>query len=107
MPDLIDLATVEIDRFEPLLHETFSARAWEGPDRETLFELELVRAVPHPTSAREGWRTPFSLFFKGPAGVDLVQSTYAVTHPQTGEMLLFMVPVARKEGQIQLQAVLN
>ena len=107
MSDPIDLATVEAARFEPLLHENFSALPWDGPAQPTPLELELVRVLPAHLGGSEGQRIPFSLFFNGPSGVSLEQGTYTVTHSQTGEMHLFMVPVARKEGCIQLQAVLN
>lgn len=107
MPDPIDLATVEVSRFEGLLHEKFSALPLDGSPPPVPVELELVRAVPCQLGGIEGRRVPFSLFFNGPAGVPLGQGTYAVNHPQTGEWFVFMVPMAREEDRIQLQAVLN
>ncbi len=107
MSDPIDLATVEAARFEPLLHEKFSALPWDGPAQPTPLALELARVLPSHLGGSEGQRVPFSLFFDGPSGVSLAQGTYTLTHPQTGEMHLFMVPVARKEGRIQMQAVLS
>lgn len=107
MPEDLDLSTVELAYFEPLLHHTFHARSWEGPPEQPPVELELVRTTAHPLAAQEGRRTPFSLFFNGPAGVPLAQGTHTVSHPTTGEMSLFLVPVARKEDRWQVQAVLN
>ncbi len=107
MSDELDLATVESDRFEPLLNKKFSAVPWEGPVGQPSVELDLVRVVPARLHAQEGRRVPFSLFFNGPAGVHLGQGLYKVLHPQTGEMPLFLVPVASKEERIQLQAVMN
>lgn len=107
MPAPLDLATVEAARFAPLLHETFSAVPGEKEPGQVPFELELTRALNQPLGGREDGRTPFSLFFDGPAGLALEQGLYTVEHPQLGEFLLFLVPVARKNARVQLQAVFN
>ena len=107
MSNALDLATVEMTRFEPLMNEIFLVRAWEGSAEDSPFELELVRILAHPTARQEGKRLPFSRFFNGPAGVALQQGTYDLDHSQTGKVPLFLVPVGRKEDRTQLQAVIN
>lgn len=107
MPIEVDLSAVEFTFFEPLLHETFQATPWDGPPEQLPVALELVRAVAEPMAAREGRRAPFSLFFNGPAGTPLKQGTHFMTHPHTGEISLFLVPIARKDDRWQVQAVFN
>ena len=107
MPESLDLAAIKIDRFEPLVSEVFLARPLEVLTSQSSFELELVRIISQPLGSQEGRRTPFSLFFDGPVGAVVEQGLYNVRHPQTGDMLLFLVPVAQENDRLQLQAVFN
>ncbi len=107
MSEPLDLATVGMAFFEPLLHEKFSAQPWDAPGERPVVELELVRMTEHPLAGEPGRRTPFSLTFDGPEGVALWQSTYELTHPKTGVIALFLVPFGRKNDRTQLQAVVN
>lgn len=107
MPEEVDLSTVELAFFEPLLHETFQATPWDALPEQLPIALELVGAAAQPGAAQEGRRTPFSLFFRGPPGTPLQQGTHFMTHPHTGEMSLFLVPIARRDDRWRVQAVFN
>ncbi len=86
------------------LHTKFRVRA-ESP---TEAELELVEVVGYQGGANEeGGMARFSLFFEGSPDVFLQQGTYAFDHEQLGEVVLFVVPVARTERGFRYESVFN
>ena len=49
----------------------------------------------------------FSLLFHGPAEPALAQGTFPMSHPQMGEMDLFVVPISRDECEAVYEAVFS
>jgi hypothetical protein len=94
--------------FSKLLHTKF--RVLLGS--EAFLDLELVEAK-HFGSGSEGWAPggapteAFSLFLDGPMKPVLPQSIYNVSHPDLGELSLFLVPVARTKTGIQYEVAFN
>jgi hypothetical protein len=71
-------------------------------------ELELAEVKGYtPESNEPGGMERFSLFFHGPADILLKQGTFTLDHPEMGEILLFMVPVARIPEGFSYEVVFN
>ena len=88
-------------------YETFAGQLntkFALPDEAQPFELELVE-VTEPTITAS--QTFFSLFFLGKPDLLLPQGTYRISHEQLGEMMLFLVPIAREEGGFKYEAAFN
>lgn len=71
-------------------------------------ELELVRVEGDKSSMEkiEGVER-FALYFLGPAGVYLPQSTYRMEHEALGPMEIFIVPVGIEDKRYQYEAIFN
>jgi hypothetical protein len=52
-------------------------------------------------------RVPFTLLFHAPAGTDAPQQTFAVRHPDLGELSLFLVPLGPDERGARYEAVIG
>lgn len=107
MSVLLDLATVEASFFESLLHEKFTTQLWNEQREPVALDFELIRVVPYHQPGQPGRRTPFSLFFQGAPGAGLEQNVYPLFHARTGELELFLVPVAQHGDQLEFEAALN
>lgn len=71
-------------------------------------ELELTQITPRPSGPTEqAGMERFSAFFLGPASVFLPQQTYEVSHPEMGQMLIFLVAIGQDEKGYQYEAVFN
>jgi uncharacterized protein DUF6916 len=71
-------------------------------------ELELVEVKGYHNKAEEqGGMERFSVFFSGPADVQLRQRTYPLVHEQMGEFDIFLVPIGRSEQGFRYEAVFN
>src|SRR5688572_17993424 len=70
-------------------------------------ELKLVEVKGYAGGAndRSGMER-FSLFFSGPADLQLPQQTYELEHEQLGSLDIFLVPIAQGE-QVHYEAVFN
>ncbi|MEM5775860.1 MAG: hypothetical protein AAGU05_12735 [Anaerolineaceae bacterium] len=88
------------DAFFACLHEHFSALNVQPQP----VDLELVEVSPLRVSGRQ---SGFSILFRGPADLPLPQYTYTLRHATLGEMDLFLVPVGRKAGGYEYEAVFN
>ncbi len=84
------LETLEAGFFEPWKQSAF---VLSKPAGEAACELMLtdVTLLGHrrPNANRE----PFSLQFRGPSGLRLVQGIYPLSHPRTGQMEVFITQV--------------
>jgi hypothetical protein len=74
-----------------------------GAERLTLTLIE-VKALK---ASRSDARTPFSLFFHGPAVPALRQGTYDFAHPSLGVVSIFVVPVEADAVGCRYQAIFN
>jgi hypothetical protein len=88
----LNLATVTVDEFTPLVGERFTVDVGEAG----ALELELTAAT---VSGRGDARDPFALRFRGPAEPLLSQAIYPLSNAATGKLEIFIVPVgANAEG---------
>lgn len=69
-------------------------------------ECELVEATllntPSPRAV-----PPFRAVLRAPSGARIAQGLYRVRHPTLGELDLFLVPVAQRDGRLDLELVFN
>lgn len=69
-------------------------------------EAELVESAllssPSPRAA-----PPFRAVLRGPAGWQGAQGIYRLRHPTLGALELFLVPIAQRDGRMDLELVLN
>ena len=102
---------------DQLTLETFSAvlgtRFRVYLDASRHLDLELAEATllqgcarTNPPGTAAGPET-FSLVFDGPEDCLLPQCIYSFEHERIGRFDLFIVPVGRKSGSFQYQAVFN
>ena len=71
-------------------------------------ELELVEVVVRKTEPNEqAGMERFSTFFYGPLNSFLPQGTYELTHPEMGELLIFLVALGQEERGFRYEAVFN
>jgi hypothetical protein len=71
-------------------------------------EIELVEvAVRKIEPTEQQGMERFSAFFYGPSNIFLPQQTYTVSHPQMGEMELFLVAIANDQRGFRYEAVFN
>lgn len=96
------LDKLTLDDFQPLLDDTFSARAG---DKEA--DFRLVSAQPMAEGRTNGKRAPFALTFQAPAEVNPVKGVYRLEHEQLGTLELFLVPVAGDQDSTDFEAVFN
>ena len=82
---LLDLATVALETFVPLLDTAFTHAT------QPAWVLTLVKAEAVGRAPEDAPRAPFALVFDGPPGGP--QGTWPLTHPTLGAMHVFLVPV--------------
>lgn len=71
-------------------------------------ELNLVEVKGYAGGANDqSGMERFSLFFNGPADLQLPQQTYHLEHEQLGSLDIFLVPVAHSERGFHYEAVFN
>jgi hypothetical protein len=91
-----DFAAVAGTEFQLALEEN-------GPATTTLV---LREATPAKHIAQSG-RQPFSIYFDGPAAVELPQGMYWLTHERLGQLGIFIVPIGADIDRRQYEAVFN
>ena len=97
----IALNELPAEDFESLVQQELAARAGEHPLTLT---LESVWRSPYPT----GRPIPgYSLFLRGPLEMRLAQGIITLTHPQHGDLQLFMTPVGRDASGYRYEIVFN
>jgi hypothetical protein len=97
---VIDLATVTAADFTALEVPEFARVVAEG---EPPISLTLIAVSPG--RPREGGRDPFSLTFTGPADITLQQGIHPLTHPELGDVELFLTPVGQAGPDWAYEAV--
>ncbi|MET0621494.1 MAG: hypothetical protein ABW250_00805 [Pyrinomonadaceae bacterium] len=99
-------ATPTAEEFRQHLGTTFGVRL--EPPAPRPVELELIEVKDYnPQSNEPSKMERFSLFFRGPGDIMLNQGTFTLEHPSMGELLLFMVPVARDPQGFRYEVVFN
>jgi hypothetical protein len=95
------LNEIPAEDFDPLLGQELACRA---DDTMLALQLEQVWRSPYPT----GRALPgFSLFLRGPLQPALGQGMLQLSHPQLGELALFMTPVGRDAQGMRYEIVFN
>jgi hypothetical protein len=92
------------EEFRKHLGTKFGVRV-EAP-RPIELELAEVRGY-NPQANEPGGMERFSLFFYGPGDIMLNQGTFTLEHPAMGEVILFMVPVARDPQGFRYEVIFN
>jgi len=101
LPELPDVPSLAA--FSPCVGEAFRLEVESGD----ALELELIEAETLPAHEGAPREEPFCLVFRGPAGCNLPQSMYTLTHGQLGTIPVFLVPIGKKEECLLLEAVFN
>lgn len=93
---------------EWLTHDHFAGREGQRFGLTDGPELVLVQTTLGDQPGGRGptgeERLQFSLVFGGPGDQALSQGTYALTHPELGELHLFLVPIGQGEEGIRYEA---
>ncbi len=93
----MDLATITLEDFQPLITQNFTLE-----NSDVIFTLLEVKAQNTRAGAT---RTAFSLIFHSP--VPAPQGTYALHHETLGKLEIFLVPIAAAGAGVQLEAVFS
>jgi hypothetical protein len=99
---------IQLDALNSLSMETFSAlkntgfHLYSGAVKIVKVELIEVKALKVRPKLNA-----FSLIFKGPADLALVQNTYRVKHKELRSFKLLVVPVKRDESGVYYEAIFN
>lgn len=97
-------ATPTAEEFRQHLGTRFGVRL----DTPRPVELELTEVKDYNAQSNEESKMErFSLFFRGPDDIMLNQGTFTLEHPSMGELLLFMVPIAREPQGFRYEVVFN
>lgn len=101
------METIRLEAFVDRIGQSFVFQLSDGQERS--LRLERVTELPRPMKA-DGTplnpRESFSLVLLGDANY-IPQATYPVSHPDFGELALFIVPVGKKPEGYEYEAVFN
>jgi hypothetical protein len=89
--------------FEPHVGRVFRLEADLEAMDVTLTEAAAIGAPTTDDSTRQA----FSLVFTGPGESVLPQRIYRLTHPEMGELDLFLVPIGSDAEGTRYQAIFN
>jgi hypothetical protein len=95
---MFDLAQLRPEHFSHLPNSDFAVA---GSD--LCLRLTTVEVLHQPSPRGNA----FSLVFALPDGFRGAQGTYALQHPELGELRLFLVPIAPENGRNRLEAIFN
>jgi hypothetical protein len=98
MSELPDLAA-----WSPCVGDAFRLQLDEGQS----VDLELIEATALEPARGAPRQDPFSLVFRGPANVQLAQTTYRLQHEGMGEVPVFLVPIGADEEGTFYEAIFN
>ena len=96
-----DMEHYTLDRFQPLLGESFEISGGGSTVQATLVEVaDLREAQGAGLRSRQ-----FSLVWRGPCEPVLPQQIHRVTHAAIGSLDLFLVPIGPDAGGMRYEAV--
>ncbi len=95
-----DLASLTAANFEAVLDSTFQVVDTQG---SAVLSFSLVQVVRLPE--RPGYRPPFSLRWSGPPTPILAQGIHHLTHPELGELEIFLGPIAADASAATYEAI--
>ena len=96
----MQLDSLNLETFSPLEGTRFGLQS-EGHGPVNLV-LESAAAL---SAAGQSSRTPFSLLFRGPSGLELHQRIYRLSHETLGDVELFLVPMQPDDQGSLFEAV--
>jgi len=102
------LEQLPFSEFCKLLHSRFRIQV----NATLTVEMVLVEATHHGAGSA-GWNLgaeateTFSLYFVGPPQAQLPQQIHTLTHPDHGELELFLVPIEKIKEGIKYEAAFN
>ena len=71
-------------------------------------EIKLISVTPRKIEPHEqAGMERFSVVFASPADIFLPQNTYRITHPEMGELDVFLVPIKQEADGFRYEAVYN
>jgi hypothetical protein len=97
-----DLASLTASEFEAALGSVFEVVEGDG---RVVLSLSLIQVVRRPQ--RPGQRQPFSLYWSGEPTPILRPLIHHLTHPQLGDMEIFLGPTATDGPTVTYEAVFN
>lgn len=89
--------------FDGHVGDSFEVSGAEPPMQFVLAEAEPLRSAARPSDPDRS----FSLVFTGPDDQPLDQQTLTLRHGSLGELVLFVVPIAERDGRRHYEAVIN
>lgn len=93
-----------MERIEAQTFEAHVGSQFEVTDAPQQFSITLTKLVVHEKSPSI---ETFSLFFRGPLSSVLAQGTRRLSHPELGELEIFLVPVSKFVDGYEYEAVFN
>lgn len=99
----MNLSELRLETFEPLVGQQFTATMPDG--KQFVVKLASVGKLMERIRSTRLKRQPFSLYFEGTPEFFLTQHIYKFTHPEVGDMDIFIVPIAREDGTYWYEAV--
>ena len=97
---MIDLATVTLETFAPLVGQSFEVT---GPGGSVTLRLAAAQSLGrHWPEAR---RDPFALRYHGAPALRLPQGIYRFEHPQTGVLEIFITQTGAGAKASEFEAV--
>jgi hypothetical protein len=97
-------ALPDLETFSPCVGERFVVEALLREGESALVLVAAEALPPQPGAPRE---RPFVLLFRGPADTGLGQGMVRLSHPRTGPVELFVVPVVGRGEGAFYEAVFN
>ena len=109
----INIADVDQHTFEPFVGREFTVVFDDGElvlklDNIKVFERSGKRSFAVVADGEEILpRQPFALTWEGPLDPELRADNYRITHPDTGEMVLYLSPFMREPGAMLYESVFS
>lgn len=95
------LDKLTLQDFEKLVGETFSIDFGDAGK----LDAKLAEATANKSPSKN--RDPFSIVFHCPHPAPAAQGVYPVSHADTGELALFLVPISSNDEGVAYEAVFN
>jgi hypothetical protein len=95
------LEGITYESFESIVGKTVDLRAGEVSFQADVQEVRLLRQNPGQE------RQPFSVVLQAHDANNHGQQTYQASHPDLGDLSLFLVPIGPDEDRMRYEAVFN
>ncbi|ACK66018.1 conserved hypothetical protein [Rippkaea orientalis PCC 8801] len=100
------ITNLEKSLFDNYLEDEFYIKMSESESIQfKLVEVESLQTNQRRKPSNKIRSQPFSLIFVGPLTPIFNQSIYQLSHPQLGEIEIFLVPLGESDTGIEYQAI--